>query len=123
PRTHSEPSPWLPSRWLWIAAIWSGVGLFDATQTVLVMRSEGMHHAWARRFSPAQWRRFRTWGTHIGACAAIGLVFAVWSATLEELLNPWAKVSGPGPFVTLWLEKFYNGLLSFTVLSRVGIFP
>src|SRR6202162_3051104 len=140
PRTHSEPSPWLPSRWLWIAAIWSGVGLFDATQTVLVMRSEGMHHAWARlfvtqllvwlpwalatplvlglgrRYSPAQWRRFRTWGTHIGACAAIGLVFAVWSATLEELLNPWAKVSGPGPFVTLWLEKFYNGLLSFTVL-------
>jgi two-component system LytT family sensor kinase len=140
PRTHSEPTPWLPSRWLWIAAIWSGVGLFDATQTVFVMRAEGMHHAWARlfvtqllvwlpwalatpfvlslgcRYSPAQWGRVLTWGVHLGACATIGLVFAVWSATLEELLNPWAKVSGPGPFVTLWLEKFYNGLLSFTVL-------
>jgi two-component system, LytTR family, sensor kinase len=139
-RTHSEPSPWSPSRWLWIAAIWSGVGLFDATQTVLVMRAEGMHHDWARlfvtlllgwlpwalatplvlnlgrRYSPAQWRRFRTWGTHIGACAAIGLVFAAWSAALEELLNPFAKVTSPEPFVTLWLDKFYNGLLSFTVL-------
>ena len=26
------------SRWLWIAAIWFGVGLFDATQTVFTMR-------------------------------------------------------------------------------------
>jgi signal transduction histidine kinase len=138
--THSDPSSWSPSRWFWIAAIWCGVGLFDATQTVLVMRSEGMHHDWARlfvtqllvwlpwalvtplvlnlgrRYSPAQWRRFRTWGTHLGACAAIGLAFAAWSAALEELLNPFAKVPGPGPFVTLWLDKFYNGLLSFTVL-------
>ena len=39
-----------PSRWVWIAAIWLGVGLFDATQTVLTMRAEGMHHAWLRLF-------------------------------------------------------------------------
>ena len=43
--THSE-SP----RWFWIAAIWCGIGLFDATQTVFVMRAEGMHHYWARLF-------------------------------------------------------------------------
>ena len=48
--THSEPLPWSLSRWLWIAAVWSGVGLFDATQTVFVMRAEGMHHDWARLF-------------------------------------------------------------------------
>jgi two-component sensor histidine kinase len=69
-----------------------------------------------RRYPPAQWRRFRTWGTHIGACAAIGLVFSAWSATLEELLNPFAKAPGPESYATLWLDKFYNGLLSFTVL-------
>ena len=37
-------------RWFWIAAIWSGIALFDATQTVFVMRAEGMHHAWAQLF-------------------------------------------------------------------------
>lgn len=34
--------------WLWIVLIWAGVGLFDATQTIFVMRAEGMHHAWIR---------------------------------------------------------------------------
>jgi len=38
------------SRWLWIAATWFGIGLFDATQTVFTMRAAGMHHAWVRLF-------------------------------------------------------------------------
>ncbi len=138
-RTRSESSRWL-SRWLWIAAIWSGVGLFDATQTVFVMRAEGMHHNWGRlfvamllswlpwalatplvlslgrRYSPAQWGRFSTWGVHIAACATIGLVFSAWSAALEEFLNPWAHLPRPEPFLTLWVNKFDNGLLSFAVL-------
>ncbi|HET9307942.1 MAG TPA: sensor histidine kinase, partial [Candidatus Sulfotelmatobacter sp.] len=37
-------------RWFWIAAIWGGIGLFDASQTVFVMRAEGMHHYWTRLF-------------------------------------------------------------------------
>jgi two-component system LytT family sensor kinase len=125
--------------WLWIAAIWFGVGLFDATQTVFVMRAEGMHHNWVRlfatqllawlpwalatplvlrlgrRYSPAEWKRMATWYTHIAAFAMIGLVFAGWTAMLDEFLNPWARGS-PEPFVTLWLDNFYKGLLSFTVL-------
>jgi two-component system LytT family sensor kinase len=44
-RTSSQSPPWF-----WIAAIWCGIGLFDATQTVIVMRAEGMHHAWAGLF-------------------------------------------------------------------------
>jgi hypothetical protein len=36
--------------WLRIAAIWFGLGLFEAIQTVLVMRSEGMHHTWSVLF-------------------------------------------------------------------------
>jgi two-component sensor histidine kinase len=129
-----------PPRWFWIAAIWFGIGLFDATQNVFVMRAEGMHHAWAqlfvtlllswlpwalatplvlrlgRRYPPEQWRRFSTWGAHLLACAAVGLIYAAWTASLEELLNPWAKVPGPGPFVELWLHMFYNGLLSYVIL-------
>ena len=38
------------TRWLWIAAIWFGIGLFDATQTVFVMRAEGMRHDWVPLF-------------------------------------------------------------------------
>jgi two-component system LytT family sensor kinase len=132
-----------PPRWFWIAAIWSGVGLFDATQTVFVMRAEGMHHAWAqlfvtlllswlpwafatplvlrlsRQYPPAQWGRLSTWGTHLAACATIGLGYAAWTAALEEILNPWAKVPGPDPFADLWLHKFYNGLLSYLILYGV----
>jgi two-component sensor histidine kinase len=128
------------SRWLWIAAIWSGLGLFDATQTVFVMRAGGMHHAWVRLFvslllswlpwglatpfvlhlgrqyPPTQWKRFSMWGTHLAVCATIGLVFAAWAASLQELLNPYAIVPGPGPFADLWLHKFTNGLLSFLIL-------
>lgn len=127
-------------RWLWIAAIWSGVGLFDATQNVFVMRAEGMHHAWtrlfatlllswlpwalatpfvlglSRRYPPARWKRFSTWGMHLAAFATIGMSFAAWSAVLEAFLNPWALVPGPDPLATLWLNKFYNGLLSFVIL-------
>jgi two-component system, LytTR family, sensor kinase len=132
----SSPSP----RWLWIAAIWGGIGLFDATQNVFVMRAEGMQHAWyrlfvvlllswlpwalvtpivlrlGRRYSPTQWRRLSTWGVHLAACVATGLVSATWNALLEEMLNPWAHVPGPEPFAVLWLQKFYNGLLSFVLL-------
>ena len=132
-----------PPRWFWIAAIWSGIALFDATQTVVVMRAEGMHHAWSylfvtlllswlpwalatplvlrlgRRYPPAQWRTLSTWSAHIGACATIGLICAGWIAALEMLLNPWAQSPGPGPFLHHWLHKLYNNLLSDLILYGV----
>jgi two-component sensor histidine kinase len=127
-------------QWFWIAAIWTVAGLFDATQTVLVMRAEGMHHAWAhlfvtlllswmpwalatplvlrlgRRYPPLHLRRFSTWGTHLAACAAIGLVSAAWTTAVEKVLNPWATAPDPGPFSYIWLHKFYNGLLLYLIL-------
>jgi sensor histidine kinase YesM len=99
-----------------------------------------MHHAWARLFivlllgwlpwavaTPlvlslgrkyplARWGRFSTWGAHLAACATIGLVWATWNASLEELLNPWAHVPGADRFAELWLQKFENGLLSYALL-------
>jgi len=128
------------SRWLWIAAIWSGIGIFDAAQTVFVMKSEGMHHAWSRLFvtlplswlpwalatplilrlgrvyPPVQWRRIQTWGAHIGAFAAIAMVWSLWSAALEKIFNPWAIGAGPGPLASLCFSKFYNSVLSSLVL-------
>ena len=127
-------------RWFWIALIWSGVGLFDATQNVFVMRAEGMHHAWARlfvrlviawlpwalatpvvlvlgrRYPPTKFRPVSTWGIHLAACATIGLVYSAWVAGLDTLLNPWLNPSPPGQFLHFWLDKFYNGLLADVIL-------
>jgi two-component system, LytTR family, sensor kinase len=139
PSLPSPPSQWL-SQSLWIAAVWFGVGLFDATQTVFVMRSEGMHHPWgllfatqilawvpwaiatpmvlrlARQYPPSQWKRLSTWSVHLAACAAIGLLFAAWNAAQEKLLNPYANVPDAGRFSNLLFSKFENGLLAFVIL-------
>ena len=40
----------LAPHWRSIAAIWGGIGLFDATQTVVSMKAMGMHHAWVELF-------------------------------------------------------------------------
>lgn len=130
-------------RWFWIAAIWSGVGLFDATQTVFVMRAEGMHHYWlhlfftilfswlpwalatplvlslGRKYPAAEWRRVSAWLAHLAACAAIGLASAGWDAMWEVWLNPWALSPAPRSFAQLWLYKFDNGLLADVILYGV----
>jgi two-component system, LytTR family, sensor kinase len=127
-------------RWFWIFAIWFGIGLFDASQTVFVMRAEDMHHYWTRLFftqllawlpwmlaTPfvlrltrnyplAQWRRPSTWIVHLVTCGAVGLIYAVWIAMWESWLNPWALTDGPVPFLRLWPHKFYGGLLSYLIL-------
>jgi two-component sensor histidine kinase len=134
--TRARQSP----QWFWIALIWSGVGLFDATQNVFVMRAEGMHHAWVRlfvrlfmawlpwalatpavlllgrRYSPTKFRPVSSWGIHVTACAVIGLVYSAWVAGLDTWLNPWLNPSPPGRFLPFWLDKFYNGLLGTVIL-------
>ena len=129
-----------PPRWYWIFAVWCGIGLFDATQTVFVMRAEGMHHYWGRlyftqliswlpfmlatpvvlwlgwRFDKNRWKRGSTWVVHLAACAVLGVLSAAWIAMWEEWLNPWALTPGPYPFAGLALSKFYNGMLSTVIL-------
>jgi signal transduction histidine kinase len=133
------PTHFQPPQWLWIAAIWFGIGLFDATQTVFSMRAEGMHHAWnrlfitllvewlpwalatpfvlrlGRRFPPTQLRPLSTWLRHLAACIAIDLAFSACSAALEKLTNPYAEPN-PGKFLHLLSSKFYGGLLASVLL-------
>jgi hypothetical protein len=125
---------------LWIVAIWIGVGLIDAGETVFPMRAQGMHHDWVRLFltivvSWLPWalatpwvihltRRYpafqapatRTLSIHVGALAAIGLVAAAWEAALNILLDPWSQTKPMDPFITLWLSKFSYGLLSSVIV-------
>jgi two-component system, LytTR family, sensor kinase len=141
-RTQERHSSFLSPRWFWIAAFWLGIGLFDASQTVFVMRAEGMHHAWtslfitsvlswlpwavatplvfrlAAKHPAAQWRQIGFWTRHLAACAAVGVVYAAWVAMWEELLNPWSAAS-VNPFLHLWPQKFFAGLLSFVILYGI----
>lgn len=129
-----------PPRWYWVVAVWLGFGLFDATQTVFVMRAEGMHHYWTRlfftsvlawlpwmlatpiifrldfRFPTTDWKRPAFWISHLTACLATGLVSAAWLSMWEVMLNPYALTPGPGTFLQLWQRKFYSGLLSSIIL-------
>jgi two-component system LytT family sensor kinase len=133
------------SRWLWIAAIWFGVGLFDATQTVFTMRAEGMHHAWMRlfitllfawvplavatpvilnlahNFSPLRPRAFSAWLIHVSACCTLCLVASAWIAGFETVLNPWGDASASYGS-RLWF-RFFSGLSSYLILyvAIVGI--
>jgi two-component system, LytTR family, sensor kinase len=91
-------------RWLWIAVIWSAIGLFDEAQNVFVMRAKGIDHYWtrlfatllfswlpwmleaplvlrlSRRYPPTRRPRASVWAAHLGACAGIGPAFAAWVA-------------------------------------------
>ena len=137
---HNTHTTSLSRLWLWSAAIWGGIGLFDATQTVFVMRAEGMHHYWTRlfftllfawlpwmlatplvlrlvrRFPPTEWRRASAWAAHLAACTCLGLGHAAWVAMWEAWLNPWAITPGPTPFLVGLAHKFFGGLLSYVIL-------
>lgn len=126
--------------WLWNTGAWLGIGLIGATQTVFVMRSQGMHHAWARlfttellswvpwalaaplvfraarRFPPAAGASLRFIAMHAGACFGLAMTAAAWVALLERVANPWAMSPQPPPFVRLWAVRFENGLLQAVFL-------
>ena len=127
--------------WYWIAVVWAAIGVFDATNTVVLMRAQGMHHAWAELFASvlATWlfwaaatpvilwmgQRYplgRTkasggnWLRHLAAFVAIGTCAAGWVAALEAWLNPWTPGMAPEPFLTLWERRFYGGMPSALLL-------
>jgi len=126
-------------RWYWIAAIWVGIALWDATQTVVVMRAEHMHHRWTylfvtvalswlpwalatplvlqlARWQPLQWRKVAPWLVHGAALLCLGLVYGGLVAGMEVLLDPFANPSPPGPYGELLWQKFCNQLLASVIL-------
>lgn len=127
-------------RSLWVALLWGGIGIFDATQTIVVMHSQGMHHAWpqlfvtlllswlpwalatpvimylGRHFPPVRLPFWPTWPVHLGAIATVDLIYAAWRAFMEVAMNPWANSSGPGSFTSILSGSFYNSLLASIIL-------
>ena len=127
-------------RWVWVGGIWTGIALFDATETVLSMHAAGMHHAWlrllvtvflswlpwalvtplalrlGRRYPPVRMRPASTWLVHAGVCVGADVVAAGWMAALQVLFNPMLASPHPGPFSELWFDKFSAGLLTSIML-------
>jgi two-component system LytT family sensor kinase len=136
----SSPAKARSNNRLWFAALWLGVALIDASETVFPMRALGMHHDWvrlfltqvvswlpwalatplvihlARRYPAFQAPAAKTISIHVGALSAIGLVSAAWEAALNFFLNPWSQTKPMDPFITLWLSKFSYGLLTSVVV-------
>ena len=128
------------SLWLWIPAIWLGCGLIDATETVLTMRAEHMHHAWTRlfitsvtmwvpwaivtapamrlnqRFPILQSRNAKTWLVHFSAVAFIDIFFAGWSTAQRFIFNPYGDHGPTPPFHVAWLQASVGGILATIIL-------
>ena len=122
-----RPSPAPRQPWRWIALLWVAFALVNATQIVAGMRAAGMQHLWSRlfftvfaswlawalatplilrlgrRFPPTQWRHATTWIIHLAACLATGVVYSIWAATLQILLQPWGYVQ----VKRFWGTAFY----------------
>jgi two-component sensor histidine kinase len=127
------------SGWRYVAGAWLALGLFDATQTVVSMRTMGMQHAWVTLFlvAMASWaiwalftpivhgllqrfplpsRSAKSWAVHSAACLAIGAAWATWTALLEHTTNPFAYPHGPDPLWPLWKSKFLNNLVGDVII-------
>ncbi|HXX17650.1 MAG TPA: histidine kinase [Candidatus Eremiobacteraceae bacterium] len=117
--------------------------MIEATQTLVSMRTAGMHHAWTALFFTAllswvpwavvtpmvlrlarEYPLFRgtslvAWLRHAGACVAIGVGAACWDAAIENWLNPYVPdMHSPG-FLTLWRSKATEQMVSTVVLYGI----
>jgi two-component sensor histidine kinase len=132
-------TPARSNRWLWIAAMWCAGGLFEASQSVLIMRfAERKQHAWLPLFATelATWlpwalatpfvislaRRYpiirrttaRTIAVHLAAFVTISAVAEVWSAMLQVLFNPWGN-RRPPTFWDTWSTTLLYQVLIFLI--------
>jgi two-component system LytT family sensor kinase len=131
--------------WGWSVALYLGVGLLDASQTVVTMRVQGMHHAWLTlfatqlvswlpwavatplilrltdRFDLDDFRSPLVWGTHGLVVVGIGLVAALWSASLDATFHPYAPQESVVPLLRLWAYDFLSGIVGYLALYAFAL--
>jgi two-component sensor histidine kinase len=128
--------------WGWIALLWAGLGIFDATQNVFGMLQAEMHHSWARLFLvltfnwlpwalatplvvhlgrrfPISWSSVRSWALHVSAVVTIDVVSAAWGSVLELLMQPWLPDFQAREFLAAWPMKIWGGLLPAVILYAI----
>jgi two-component system, LytTR family, sensor kinase len=135
----AQPSTRPSYSWRWIALLWLGFALVNATQIVAGMRAVGMQHAWSRlfitvlaswivwllatplvlrlghRYPPTRWRPIHTWFVHLAACFAIGAIYSLWAAGLQMTLQPWGYMLVTG-FGKTAFSTFYGEFHLFLIL-------
>jgi two-component system, LytTR family, sensor kinase len=123
-----------------MAAVCVALGVFEATQTVVVMRAQGMHHDWVALFfvvvlswvpwavaAPlvmglgSQWPLFQrnsweAWARHAGLWLVIWVGATTWNTAMEVWLNPWTPGSASPAFAHLWRNKFYGQVVASLIL-------
>ena len=133
-----HPEPQSTKSWFWIAFLWLAFAIVNATQIVGGMRAVGMEHPWSRlfvtivlswivwalatpiilqlgvRFPPRQWKPLRTWLIHVAACLSIGIVYSLWTAWLQLLLQPWGYAKAG--FGKIAFSVFYGEFHLFLIL-------
>jgi len=131
------------TRWFWIAALWCAGGLFDASQTVLVMHAEGKHHAWpplfvtelaiwlpwalatplvvglARRYPINRRVSLRTAAVHLAALIVLSIVCEAWSALLQVLFNPWGNREWPTFVDTFTTALIFQALIFLVAYALI----
>jgi two-component system, LytTR family, sensor kinase len=136
----SRSNLWTPNLWAWSAAIWLGLGMVDALQTVIVLHEQGTHHGWfklfavtvlfwlpwalatvpvihiGRRFPPVHVQPVLTWIVHLGAWFTIDFAFAVWATWLGRYVDLYRSAPASEPFRKLLLARFLNGTLASLIL-------
>jgi two-component system LytT family sensor kinase len=128
--------------WTWIALLWAGLGVFDATQNIFSMLHAGMHHSWAKLFFvlmfnwlpwglvtplviglgrryPVSFGSARAWLMHVSAVVVIDVVAAAWGAVLEVAVQPWLPDFEASHFMVIWPQKISGGLLPACILYTV----
>jgi len=127
------------NRWLWIAAIWCAGGLFEASQSVFIMRfAERKQHTWlplfatelatwvpwalatplvislARRYPIIRGTTVRTIAVHLATFVTISVIAEAWSAALQVLFNPWGN-RRPPTFWDTWSTTLLYQVLIFLI--------
>jgi len=125
-------------RWPTVAAIWLAGGLFDASQTVLVMHAVGRHDwlelfgtqfiSWlpwvlatpfiidlTRRHSITRRTALRTAALHLASFLTVSLAAEAWYAALQSFFNPWEYPSSP-TFVEAWNTSLPYQLLPYLIV-------
>lgn len=124
--------------WLWIIAIWTAGGLFDASQTVFMMNADGKHvdcllvfatelATWlpwtlatplviraARRYPIVRGTSVRTICVHLAVFAVVSAVAGTWCAALQVLFNPYGHSQRP-TFVDTWTMTLLYQSLTFLI--------